>query len=332
MFTRGLATFLGAFGLYGAIASSTGVPPGLTEWGNDPTPSRPSLWLIRSLVFVASVTLLLSGTTRYRPVTRWPMAGLIASLLLAAGWLGVDAARAWTAMARGELTARLPLPVSIVWIGVLVWIGYRLPRPVPIDASRRKRWTKFAGGLISGIVLVPLLQILLPGTAAFHQPGEWVVVPGAMVHPSGRPSEALEDRMLTACDVFRQRHATRLICSGGPGPGAVTEPDTMRRIALAHGVPEAAIVIDGAGLNTRGTADNVAAMLRSSPTLTSASPPRVIVVSDFYHLPRVRLAFRQAGVDVVTVPAKERGLPRSLWLMLPREVVAWWAYLLTRGA
>lgn len=54
---------------------------------------------------------------------------------------------------------------------------------------------------------------------------------------------------------------------------------------------------------------------------------RVLAVSDFYHLPRVKMAFQRQGLDVYTVPA--RGTPPlAIPYNLLRETAAFWAYYL----
>ena len=95
----------------------------------------------------------------------------------------------------------------------------------------------------------------------------------------------------------------------------------MRSVAIAAGVPESALILDDRGLSTRSTVRNVAAMVRSRRA-------RVIAVSDFYHLPRTKLAFQRAGIEAYTVPAEERGPPHRLAYMLLRECIAWWEYQL----
>ena len=88
------------------------------------------------------------------------------------------------------------------------------------------------------------------------------------------------------------------------------------------GVPASAIEVDLDGLNTQATVRNVVAQGWEN------GRPRVLAVSHFYHLPRIKLCFRRAGWDVLTVPANESRelyyLPRDL----VREVAAlWWYYL-----
>jgi uncharacterized SAM-binding protein YcdF (DUF218 family) len=57
-------------------------------------------------------------------------------------------------------------------------------------------------------------------------------------------------------------------------------------------------------------------------------PKKVLVVSHFYHLPGVKLAYQRAGWEVYTVPAKESCFFRQMPFFVAREVAALWVYYL----
>jgi uncharacterized SAM-binding protein YcdF (DUF218 family) len=64
------------------------------------------------------------------------------------------------------------------------------------------------------------------------------------------------------------------------------------------------------------------------PILHELHARRVLVVSHAYHLPRVKLAYQQAGLNVYTVPAHEtRTLARLPYFML-REIAGLTVYYL----
>src|SRR5262249_10495295 len=133
-------------------------------------------------------------------------------------------------------------------------------------------------------------------------------------------SQALADRVRTAVELYNQGLVTHLLFSGGPGDGAVSEPQAMRQVAMAAGVPADAILLDEAGLNTDATVRHTCA------EFDRMSASRVLVVSHAYHLPRVKLAYQRAGWDVRTVPARQSRRLRSEPTFVAREVVAIWAY------
>ena len=83
-----------------------------------------------------------------------------------------------------------------------------------------------------------------------------------------------------------------LLLSGG-GPHPVSEAEVMRTLAIAAGVPAAAIVVE---TGSRNPADNAFA---SAGLLRQRGLRRIVLVSHRQHLPRARLLFRLAGLQVV---------------------------------
>ena len=68
----------------------------------------------------------------------------------------------------------------------------------------------------------------------------------------------------------------------------------MKEYLLAQGVPAAVITVDNEGNTTRQTVVKVL-RLRDSLRFTS-----LIVVSQYYHLTRTKMLFRQAGFGAVS--------------------------------
>lgn len=188
-------------------------------------------------------------------------------------------------------------------------------------------WMGVSAGAFAMFIALPLAQIVGAARADYVRPADAVVVLGARVYADGRPSLALADRVGTACVLMKQGLASRLIVSGGPGDGVMDEPHVMREIALACGVPDAAIELDSEGLSTKDTAVNVARMLRQQ---NQHAPPRVLVVSHDYHLARTRMAFDGAGLVSLTVPAHETRTLRALPYYVAREVPGFWVYFFAR--
>ena len=85
--------------------------------------------------------------------------------------------------------------------------------------------------------------------------------------------------------------APLLLLSGG-GTGPVSEAEIMRRMALARGVPDAALLVEPESRDTVENAREAARLLRSR------GGRKVLLVSDRAHLPRAVLLFRLAGLHV----------------------------------
>ncbi|MBX3185221.1 MAG: YdcF family protein [Polyangiaceae bacterium] len=171
-------------------------------------------------------------------------------------------------------------------------------------------------------LLVPVSQMVLYGKTVHRDTADAVVVFGARVYSNGKPSLALADRVRTASRLVTSGRAKWLVVSGGPGDRGTHETLAMRRLAISLGVPPERILVDRHGFTTHDTVHN------SLPLLRQVGAERVLAVSHFYHLPRVKLAYQRAGVTVQTVPAVEsRRLRRLPWFMV-REVAALWVYYL----
>ena len=82
------------------------------------------------------------------------------------------------------------------------------------------------------------------------------------------------------------------------------------------------IIVDRDGLNTQATVKNTERMF------AELHAARILVVSHFYHLPRVKLGYQRDGIEVFTVPAKESYVLRQIPFNMAREVVALWVYYL----
>ncbi len=79
---------------------------------------------------------------------------------------------------------------------------------------------------------------------------------------------------------------------------------------------------------------NVLARLRESvantmPLFAQIGATRVLAVSHFYHLPRIKMTYQRHGREVYTVPAKESYTLTKLPIFMLREVAALWVYYLT---
>ena len=121
-------------------------------------------------------------------------------------------------------------------------------------------------------------------------------------------SARLQRRVEYGVRLYREGVAPVLLLSGG-GNGPEPEAEIMRRIALALGVPQAALLIEPNSRDTLGNADEAALLLRAHGLRT------VVLVSDRAHLRRAAPLFRLAGVAV----AGRSGLRAPSLL---REIVA----------
>ncbi len=168
---------------------------------------------------------------------------------------------------------------------------------------------------ILGFGVITLQSSSMRDTLA-KEPAPAILVVGCDVGADGTPSEALADRMSTACRVLLDGHAKMMILSGGPGEGTVTETQAMRKLAIQAGVSETQLVLDSTGIGIPHSIQFAAAL----PELQAER--RIIVVSHWYQLARIRLVARQAGFEVYAVPAEQQHALFQQNTLYAREITA----------
>jgi uncharacterized SAM-binding protein YcdF (DUF218 family) len=150
------------------------------------------------------------------------------------------------------------------------------------------------------------------------------VVFGNQVHSDGMPGQLMGDRTLTAIDLYRRGAVQTLLlsgaCSGQDGTG-MDEPAAMKRLCLAMGVRAEDLILDPVGINTRASVESTKQVLSHLP------PTDVVAVSSPSHLPRIRVAYAQAGMSVYTVGAQPRDWGCEDLLSTAREMYAIGVYV-----
>jgi vancomycin permeability regulator SanA len=153
---------------------------------------------------------------------------------------------------------------------------------------------KYGLGFVAAWLLVHTLLITWDGLRASQQPADIGVILGNKVNEDGTLSERLTQRLACGLALYRAGRVGRLLVSGGLGKEGFYEGDKMHDYLRAQGVPDSVIVVDNQGNNTQQTVRNT---LRLRPQLRFRS---IVVVSQFYHISRTKMLFRQAGFTAVS--------------------------------
>jgi uncharacterized SAM-binding protein YcdF (DUF218 family) len=251
------------------------------------------------------------GSRRNASLVVVAIAGIVASMNAAAYY------RIWDA---GAIAPRSPLPLSLL-IAILLavmWLSIIRPAPLP---SRRASVATVAAVSLAFVSGLPLLQMAFFGTTDYRRPADAVVVFGARVKSDGTASITLANRVTTASELYREGLADTIVMTGGIEPSGVDETIVMRDLAVQLGVPSDAILLDPRGHNTSASVANTMRILRDNGW------HRILAVSQFYHLPRIKLAYARAGLDAWTVPARTTSIPRTR-AIVAREIPAFWLYYL----
>jgi vancomycin permeability regulator SanA len=256
-----------------------------------------------------------------RPATgRWRRDASI----VAVGFAGIVAAmnaaayyRIWDA---GTIAPRSPVPLSLVIVVLLALIAVSMIRPAPAVEWRTSLEVVAAVSLVF-VAGLPLLQMAFFGTTDYRRPADAVVVFGARVKSDGTASLTLANRVTTASELYREGLADTIVMTGGIEPSGVDETVVMRDLAVKLGVPSDAVILDPGGHNTNASVANTVRIFQDNGL------QRILAVSQWYHLPRVKLAYARAGLDAWTVPARTTTIPRTR-AIVAREIPAFWLYYL----
>jgi uncharacterized SAM-binding protein YcdF (DUF218 family) len=155
------------------------------------------------------------------------------------------------------------------------------------------------------------------------KPADAIIVLGAAEY-RGRPSPVLEARLNHALFLYLKGLAPRVITTGGAGGDPVfTEGSVGRTYLTTRGVPPEAIIVEREG---ESTAQSVAAVVEIMRRMNLRS---AIVVSDGYHIFRVKKMLESSGLKVYGSPRPS--LPPGEWRARWQDLRQAVGYLLWRA-
>ncbi len=170
----------------------------------------------------------------------------------------------------------------------------------------------------AGVYLLSFLAVVAVSRSDQRVPADAIVVLGAAQY-DGRPSPVFAARLDHAVTLFTEGWADLIVVTGGIVPGdRMSEATAGRSHLVAAGIPADRVVVQPEGRTTAGSMDAVAAWLMGEGL------QRVILVSDPFHLARLRLEARRLGLVAFTSPTPSSPISSRLRLELP--------YLLAEGA
>lgn len=314
---RGFAAFIGGFTLLNVAGSHRAVNFDASHWWIN-ADLLPALWwqimLLIGAVFLIAFALKSRMTWWRRYITAlFTAAFLVVTVINGITFYGL--------IADHRIDAAVPVPLSFLFTGALALVLWSVCHATPRNA-RRSKWAVIVATAAACVLVFPLTQIFFFGKTDYRRQADVAVVFGARAYASGQPSDALADRVRTASELYREGTVSKLIFSGGPGDGAIHETESMRRFALELGVKDTDIVLDAEGVSTQATVQN------TIPVLEELGAHRVLAVSHYFHLPRIKMTYQRGGVEVYTIPAKESYILRQTPFLLLRETAAWWVYYL----
>jgi len=160
--------------------------------------------------------------------------------------------------------------------------------------------------VLAGVIVytISLVMVLVVSQQDERRPVDAIVVLGAAQY-NGRPSPVLEARLRHAVDLYRRGLASTLIVTGGQAPGdTVSEAVVSRRWAQKEGVPARSILVTS-GMTTRESMHDVARLMKQR------GMREAILVSDPFHMLRLKLLAREMGLRGLTSPTRTSPISRN---------------------
>lgn len=160
-----------------------------------------------------------------------------------------------------------------------------------------KKFAKYVLIILASWFLIHTVLIIADGLTDEYVKSDVGVVLGNKVNADGTLSERLKKRLDRSIELYDDSLIGHIIVSGGLGKEGHLEGTKMYEYLVQNGIPIHRIVVDNLGSTTKATAENVRKMNLKIQSVT--------VISQYYHLSRTKLAFKNAGfVKVYAVHAK----------------------------
>ena len=173
------------------------------------------------------------------------------------------------------------------------------------------RWSIIVGltGLLAvGLLLGSLIAaIYLQARSDESASVDAIVVLGTAQY-NGVPSPDLKARLDEALKAYESGYARYIVVTGGKMEGDVyTEAESSKNYLVDHGVPEPAFLMEDQGRNSWQSMTGAATVLKA------AGLKRVLIVSDGFHLFRLKLMARELGLSPVGVAASDSPIHPNSW-------------------
>jgi len=176
---------------------------------------------------------------------------------------------------------------------------------------KRAVWKAIGVAICALLIAIAFLAVRIEqqSTRDEARPADVILVLGAAEY-RGRPSPVLKARLDHALELYNRQLAPRIMTTGGAGGDPIfTEGGVGRAYLTSHGVPDEAVIVESEGQSTIQSTTMAGEIMRRMGLHS------VIVVSDGYHIYRVKQMLEASGLEVYGSPRKERK---------PERLRDWW--------
>jgi vancomycin permeability regulator SanA len=172
-----------------------------------------------------------------------------------------------------------------------------------------------------GLLMVPAAVIAIAGLTDDLHSADVAVVLGNTVNPDGKPSRRLQARLAKTIELYRAGIFQNTIVSGGMGKEGFDEAVVMKQYLIRGGLPKDRIYLDNQGDNTYLTAKHTAQLMVEHRWHSA------IAISQYFHLPRTKLALQKFGISPVYTAHADFFELRDIYSTV-REVFSYCSYQL----
>lgn len=185
--------------------------------------------------------------------------------------------------------------------------------------SSTTRFLLLALGVTLGILLLGSAILVADGFRDHLGRADIALVLGSKVELDGTPSRSLRARLDRTLELYRAGYFPAVIASGGVGKEGYDEALVMRNYLASHGIPQERIIMDNTGTTTFASARN------TFQTMRKQKLGSVLVVSQYFHIPRARMALKRFGISEVYSSHAHLFEPRDIY-SVPRELLGYLFY------
>lgn len=153
--------------------------------------------------------------------------------------------------------------------------------------------------LISFVLIEGL--IIINGKIKRVDEVDYMIVLGARLY-GDVPSPALYERLKLAEEYLKENPDLKVIVSGGQGPDEyISEAEAMERYFLNRGIDEKRIIVED---KSTSTFENIKNSLNIIKGIDNEERPRVLLVTNSFHIFRSKFLANRLGAKAYGLPAK----------------------------
>lgn len=183
-----------------------------------------------------------------------------------------------------------------------------------------KRFALILFGSLFFWFIIHAVFIIIDGLNDELKGADMAVVLGNKVEKDGHPSKRLQARLDKSVELFEEGYFKYIIVSGGIGKEGFDEAKVMKKYLVDRGIPAEVIIEDSNGYNTYMTAEN------SRIIMKDLNLESVVVISQYFHITRTKLAFEKHGFENVYSAHAEVFEYRDIYSII-REFPAYYKYM-----